>query len=234
MCLSLRLLLKSLLLVLSLNSFAQTSYTQASFGNSGCKPPFNRQRWHDVIDVNQKNALKVFQGSSNEEVKYQVTQTITKRIDDLQCTIEKDSLTKDQPKIGYLRGLDELLKKFVTLYRNKQFNASNLPSALNAYEQCMARDERNQSIADIVERSSYEVANIIVECGAFRNNVGMRASQIAVWKKYLDLHPEQILITLKKHPELPFRDSMIKVVAVKDPKRLYDYAAAKDWFGDAI
>ena len=39
---------------------------------------------------------------------------ITKRIDDLQCTIEKDSLTKDQPKIGYLRGLDDLLKKFVT------------------------------------------------------------------------------------------------------------------------
>jgi len=234
MCLSLRLLLKSLLLILGINSFAQTSYTQASFGNSGCKPPFNRQRWHDVIDVNQKNALKTFQGGSNEEVKYQVTQTITKRIDDLQCTIEKDSLTKDQPKIGYLRGLDELLKKFVSLYRNRQFNAANLPMALNVYEQCMERDERNQSIADIIERSSYEVGNIIIECSAFRNNAGMRASQIAVWKKYLDLHPEQILITLKKHPEFPFRDSMIKVVAVKDPKRLYDYAAAKDWFGDAI
>lgn len=234
MCLSLRLLLKSLLLVIGLNSFAQTSYTQASFGNSGCKPPFNRQRWHDVIDVNQKNALKVFQGSNNEEVKYQVTQTITKRIDDLQCTIERDSLTKDQPKIGYLRGLDDLIKKFVTSYKNRQFNASNFPMALNTYEQCMLRDERNQTIEDIVERSSYEVANLIVECGAFRNNIGMRASQIAVWKKYLDLHPEQILITLKKHPELPFRDSMIKVAAYKYPKRLYDYAAARDWFGDAI
>jgi hypothetical protein len=234
MCLSLRIVLKSLLLIVGLNSFAQTSYTQASFSNSGCKPAFNRQRWHDLIDGDQKNALKVFQGGNNEEVKYHVSQTITKRIDDLQCSIEKDSLIKDQPKIGYLRGLDELLKKAVNLYKNRQFNASNLPMAFNAYEQCMLRDEKNQSIEDIVERSSYEVANIIVECGAFRNNVGMRASQMIVWKKYLDLHPDQILITLKKHPELPFRDSMIKVVAYKYPKRLYDYAAARDWFGDAI
>ena len=234
MCLSLRIVLKSLLLIVGVNSFAQTSYTQASFSNSGCKPAFNRLRWHDLIDGDQKNALKVFQGGNNEEVKYHVSQTITKRIDDLQCVIEKDSLIKDQPKIGYLRGLDELLKKAVNLYKNRQFNASNLPMALNAYEQCMLRDERNQSIEDIVERSSYEVANIIVECGAFRNNAGIRASQIIVWKKYLDLHPDQILITLKKHPELPFRDSMIKVVAYKYPKRLYDYAAARDWFGDAI
>ena len=103
MRLSLRLLLKSLLLIAGINSFAQTSYTQASFNNSGCKPPFNRQRWHDLVDASQRNALKAFQGSTNEEVKYYVTQSLTKRIDDLQCVIEKDSLTRDQPKIGYLR-----------------------------------------------------------------------------------------------------------------------------------
>jgi len=234
MRLSLRLLLKSLLLLVGLNSFSQTSYTQTSLTTGNCKPPFNRQRWHDVIDTDQRNALKSFQGSNNEEVKYHVTQTITKRIDDLQCTIEKDSLTRDQPKIGYLRGLDDLLKKFQTLYRNRQFNPSNLPTALNTYEQCMMRDSRNRSIEDIIDRSSYEVANLMIECGAFRNNIGIRASRNAVWRKYLDLHPEQILITLKKHPELPFRDSMIKVVAYKYPKRLYDYAAARDWFGDAI
>jgi hypothetical protein len=234
MRLSLRLLLKSLLLIIGINSFAQTSYTPASFPNGGCKPPFNRQRWHDLIDAGQRNALKSFQGSSNEEVKYQVTQTLTKRVDDLQCIIEKDSLTKDQPKIGYLRGLDDFIKKFTTLYKSRQFNASNFPVALDAYEECMTRDERKQSIEDIVDRSSYEVANLLIECGAFRNNIGIRAATNSRWKKYLDQNPDQILITLKKHPELPFRDSMIKVAAVKLPKRLYDYAAAKDWFSDAI
>jgi hypothetical protein len=235
MHLSLRLFLKSLLLILGINSFAQTSYTQASLNTTvACKPPFNRQRWHDQIDFDQRNALKIFQGSTNEEVKYHVIQSITKHIDDLQCYIENDSLTKDQPKIGYLRGLDELLKKFSTFYKNKQFNASNLPNALTAYRDCMFRDERNQTIEDIIYSSPYEVAHLLVECGAFRNNRGIRGAQNSVWRKYLDLHPDQILITLKKHPELPFRDSMIKVVAVKYPKRLYDFAAAKDWFGDAI
>ena len=235
MHLSLRLLLKSLLLIVGLNSFAQTSYTQTSFNtNAGCKPPFNRQRWHDIIDYDQRNALKSFQGGNNDEVKYHVAQTITKHIDDLQCLIETDSLTKDQPKIGYLRGLDDLLKKFITLNKARQFNASSLPTALTAYQECMWRDERHQTIEDIVDRSPYEVANLLIECGAFRNNIGIRASQNTVWRKYLDLHPDQILVTLKKHPELPFRDSMIRVVAVKYPKRLYDYASAKDWFGDAI
>ena len=235
MHLSLRLLLKSLLLIVGLNSFAQTSYTQTSFNtNAGCKPPFNRQRWHDIIDYDQRNALKSYQGGSNEEVKYHVVQTMTRHIDDLQCLIETDSLTKDQPKIGYLRGLDDLLKKFISLNKARQFNASSLPNALTAYQECMWRDERKQTIEDIVDRSPYEVANLLIESGAFRNNIGIRASQNAVWRKYLDLHPDQILVTLKKHPELPFRDSMIKVVAVKYPKRLYDYASARDWFGDAI
>ena len=238
MCLSLRLLLKSLLLIVGVNSFAQTVYTQTSLfnghDNTGCKPPFNRQRWHDLIDASQRNALRAFQGSSNEEVKYYVTQALTKRIDDLQCFIEKDSLTKDQPKIGYLRGLDEAIKKFITLYKNKQFNASQLPLALDAYEECMIKDERRQSIEEIIERSSYEVASLLAENSAFRNNSGIRASKNAVWRKYLDLHPEQILPTLKKYPELPFRDSMIKVAARQFPLRLYDYAAARDWFGDAI
>lgn len=238
MRLSLRLLLKSLLLIVGTNSFAQTVYTQTSSyngnANTGCKPPFNRQRWHDLIDNSQRNALKAFQGGTNEEVKYYVTQALTRRIDDLQCLIEKDSLTKDQPKIGYLRGLDEATKKFIDLHRKKQFNASQFPLALDAFEECMMRDERKQSIEDIIERSSYEVANLLAENSAFRNNPGIRASQNAVWRKYLDLHPDQILSTLKKHPELPFRDSMIKIAARILPKRLYDYASARDWFGDAI
>jgi hypothetical protein len=236
MRLSLRLLLKSLLLIVGINSFAQTSFTQTSFSSGGCKPPFNRQRWHDLVDGSQRAALKVVQVmSNNEDVRYHVTQALTKQVDDLQCFIEKDSLTKDQPKIGYLRGLDEFIKKFTALYRTKQFNASSFPLALSAYQECMVRDEKRQSIEDIIDANPYQVSNLLIECGAFRNNTGIRAATNSVWRKYLDAKPgEVILSTLKKHPELPFRDSMIKVVAYQDPKRLYDYASARDWFGDAI
>ena len=236
MRLSLRLLLKSLLLIVGINSFAQTSFTQTSFSSGGCKPPFNRQRWHDLVDGSQRAALKVVQVmSNNEDVRYHVTQALTKQVDDLQCFIEKDSLTKDQPKIGYLRGLDEFIKKFTALYRTKQFNASSFPLALSAYQECMVRDEKRQSIEDIIDANPYQVSNLLIEFGAFRNNTGISAATNSVWRKYLDAKPgEVILSTLKKHPELPFRDSMIKVVAYQDPKRLYDYASARDWFGDAI
>src|SRR5690348_10835775 len=126
MRLSLQFLLKSLFVLLSFHSIAQTSYTQIAPG--GCKPPLNRVRWHDLIDQSQSTALKICQGGNNEEVNYHVSLALSKRIDDLQCAIEMDSLTKDQAKVGYLRGLDNVIKDFTALYRNRQFNASQFPA----------------------------------------------------------------------------------------------------------
>jgi hypothetical protein len=230
--LSLRFLLKSLLLFIGVQSIAQTSFNQISTG--GCKPPLNRVRWHDLIDQSQKNALKIFQGGANEEVKYHVTQALSKRIDDLQCAIETDSLTRDQAKIGYLRGLDNVIKNFTVLYRNRQFNASQFPAALDAFETAMKNDERKLSIETIIDENPYEVGKLLVDCEAFRNNSGIAVSQNSLWRKFLDVHPDKIFITLKDHPELPFRDSMIKVAAYKDPKHLYDFAAANNRLGNAI
>jgi hypothetical protein len=238
MHLSLRILLKSLLVTVSFHSFAQTSYTQASFNNSSeCKPAFSRERWHDQVNTDQRNSLRLFQASNaNEEIKYHVTEALSKGVDDLQCAIETDSLSKDQQKVGYLRDLDNILRKFMLSYKNKQFAASNFPTLLEAYREAIIKDEKKQSIEDIIERVPYEVGNLIIDKNniAFRNNSGLRAAQNTVWRKYLDLHPEQILSTLKAQPNLPFRDSMIKIAARKFPKRLYDYAAARDPFGDAI
>src|SRR3982751_1606181 len=99
MRLFLRVLMKSLLLCVGIHSFAQTP---VSYITKPCKPPINRVRWHDVIDKEQEKALRSF-SSTNEEVGYYATQSITKRIDELQCRIEKDSTIKDQQKVGYLR-----------------------------------------------------------------------------------------------------------------------------------
>lgn len=230
---SLQILLKSLLLLFSIHSFAQDSFVQVSAGE-GCKPPINRQRWHDLIDQKQRNALRAFQGNNNEEVKYYVTQALSKRVDDLQCFIEKDSLTRDQQKVGYLRGLENFIKDFTGLYKKREFTPSHLPTALDAFEDAIKKDERRQSIENIIESNTYEVGKLLVDCEAFRNNPGIRVSQNSLWRKYMDLYPDKILVTLKDHPELPFRDSMIKVAAYKFPKRLYDFAAANNRLGNAI
>lgn len=224
---TLRILLKCLLLFVGIKSFGQTQPHQ------GCKPPKYRELWHDQVDREQKNALKIYQGT-DETVKYYVTQSLTKTVDGIQCKIEKDSLMKDQQKVGYLRGLESFLKNFSVLYKSKQFNPSHLPQALNAYEAAMAKDEKSETVENIVDQNSYEVGKLLVDCEAFRNNKGIAASRLILMRKFLSLNPDKIFITLKNNPDLPFRDSMIKVAAYKYPKRLYDFAAANNRLGYAI
>src|SRR5881275_2449386 len=138
MVLTLRLLLFCLPFLAATSSLAQINT------DKGCKPPKNREWWHDRIDREQRNALRAdgkadqyFQAGNNEDVNYYVTQAITKQVDELQCKIEQDTLSKDQQKVGYLRGIENLLHNFSNLYRSRQFTAAHLPTALDAYEKAM-------------------------------------------------------------------------------------------------
>src|SRR5579875_592056 len=169
MRLTLRLLLKNLLLFVGLSSFAQSK--------SDCKFPFNHLLWHDRIDREQRNLLRpdakgnfVFRAGENEDVNYYVTQAITQKIDALQCSIEKDSLTRDQRKIGYLSGLEKLLSNFRIMNRAGQFTASHFPKALEVFKQAMALDEKEESIEDLIDKNTYEVGQLILRTGAFNDN----------------------------------------------------------------
>src|ERR1700712_1852737 len=125
----LRLLLFSFLLFIAFSSLAQPLV-------KSCKPPKNRELWHDRIDREQKNVLKsdgkadqYFQAGSNEDINYFITEAVDNRVDDLQCRIETDSTIGDQKKVGYLRGIENLLRNFSSLYRSRQFTPSHFPSA---------------------------------------------------------------------------------------------------------
>jgi hypothetical protein len=52
--------------------------------------------------------------------------------------------------------------------------------------------------------------------------------------KYCLLHPEQVFVTLKDNPDVPFRDSLILIAGKRYPKRLYDFASADNRLGIAI
>jgi hypothetical protein len=210
--------------------------------DKGCKPPKNHELWHDRIDREQKNALKadgradqMFSAlGSNEDVNYYVTLALTSRIDDLQCRIEKDTITKDQQKVGYLRGVENLLRNFTSLYRSRQFAPAHLPTALDAYEAAMTLDKRGESIESVIESSGYEVGRLVLASDAFGRNTGYKTAQASLLRKYCLLYPEQTFIQLKDNPNVPFRDSLIKIAAYKYPKRLYDFAAADNSLGVAI
>jgi hypothetical protein len=232
---TLRILLTCISLSFGIQAMAQ--HTPAN----GCKPPKNRELWHDRIDREQRNALKAdgkadnyFQAGNNEDINYFITQAITQRVDELQCKIERDTLSNDQRKVGYLRGLENMLKEFSTNFRNHQFTASHLPVALDAFEKGMFMDERGESIEGIIDQNAYDVGKLLMNSNAFERNKGEKTAQNCLLRKYVQLHPEKTFTLLKENPDIPFRDSLIRFAAYKYPRLLYDFASASDRLSYAI
>ncbi|WP_460569787.1 hypothetical protein [Flaviaesturariibacter terrae] len=213
----------------------------AQKGGPGCKIPQNHLLFHDYVDREQRNALKAdgkadseFAGTGNEEVNFQVTNTIIRRVDNLQCAIETDTLARDQKKIAYIRGLERILRNFSSAFRSRRILAGHLPGILDGYEAAMVLDRRGESIVPLVQRSSYETGAYLIASEAFDANAGRAEAKNIVLSKYLVLHPERIFATLKDNPGLPNRDSLILLAAYKYPKQLYEYASANNTLGNAI
>jgi hypothetical protein len=215
--------------------------THAQKAGPGCKPPQNRLLFHDYVDREQRNALRadgkaddVFYAGTNDEVNFQVTQALTRRVDNLQCAIEKDTLARDQKKIAYLRGMERILRNFSAAFRGRRISAGYLPAIFDGYEAAMALDVRGESLVPLVQRSGYEVGAYLLASEAFDANSGRAEAKNIVLSKYLILHPEKIFATLKENPNLPGRDSLIRIAAYKYPRQLYDYAAASNALAYAI
>lgn len=234
--------IQPIILLFSTAFLGLTLSAQSPMGDKGCKPPKHRELWHDYIDKEQKNALSISGNAArfvaeNEAVSYYVTRAIVDKIDSLQCKIETDTVG-DQRKVGYLRGVERLLKNFIYEYRNSRYNPSNFPAAIDGFVAAMRLDKQSSSIEPLVQELPYHNAKIIVESKAFERNIGYASSENLVIKKYLMLHPEKIFYTLSQtlrdNPNFPYRDSLIIVGGHKNPRQLYDYAAAFDPLGRAI
>ncbi len=205
------------------------------------KVDIKRALFHDNVDREQKNALKtdgkaddLFRMSADEDINFFVTQALTKKIDQLQINIESDTAIDHSRKVGYLRGIENMLKSFTARVKARRFNPSNWPSIMDIYETAIKIDMRKESIEDLVKNNNYEVGNMILSSGAFDKNIGRQSSKQILLLKYLTIHPEQTFIMLKDNFEVPFRDSLITVAAYKYPGKLYDFAAANNRLGLSI
>ena len=216
-------------------------YPMAQPGTATKKFDIKRQLFHGYIDREQKNALKAdgkadefFKVSNDEDVNFLVTQALTKRVDQLQYRIEFDSTLDHNRKVGYLRGVENMLKNFTSKIRTSRFNPSNWPVIMDTYEAAIEKDIKGQSIEGLIYNSSYEVGNIVMSSGAFDKNTSNTAAKNILLRKYAHLHPDQVFIMLKDNPKVPFRDSLVTVAAYKYPGKLYDFAAANNTLGYAI
>ena len=220
-------------------SFAAAATLQAQ----NCKPPLGRQLFHDYVDIQQKNILKSdgkndnqFTASADEEINFLLTQSATSRIDALQCLIETDTSLNDQTKKKYLKGIEYLLKFFLANTKAKRVSPLILPAIITAYEKCYLNDKAGLSIQGVISGLSYEAGYSVIQAdnSTFVKNNGYTASLQQLVLKYCVLNPEKIFPILRDNPDMPFADSLVRTVAQKYPKQLYDFAQANNKLGYTI
>ena len=204
-------------------------------------PPIGRQTFHDEINKEQKNILKsdgkedkLFIISSNEEINFLVTRAATVNINWLQYTLEKDSSIKDQKKVRYLRGITNMLRLLQREWIKKQLNPVNLPAIIAAYQYCVELDKMQLSIYEYITKLDYATAAPLVRSNGFEDNPGIKTSREELVRKYCILNPEKTFATLRDNADMPFADSLVRIMGRKYPKQLYDFAQANNKLGYII
>jgi hypothetical protein len=213
----------------------QTNQGQTAYG---IKVPMERKIWHENLEKTQK---KLQQSNSQGRLSYdttvslQVMDALIRRVDELQDDIEMDSTLSSQGKIKYLRSLDFLLQGYYNNLHKRDFSASIAPALVKAFEQCMVLDKQRKSFAPVIQNNDYGVGKIVLDCMKYsEDNPGIASARYTLTRKYLQLHPEEIMPELSRNPNASFADSLIKVAAHNDIGKVYDYAQARGALGDRI
>lgn len=223
-------LLTILLLILPYAVISQTAYT--------FRIATDRMLFHDLVDKQQKllldknDSLKV---SEDESINLQVADVLLRQIDELQQRIELDTTLSGQVKVKSLKSIETLLKGYNRHRGTRDFPASMAPAMFAAFRESMDRDRRGESIEPVIAKNDYGVGKLLVDCFTFpTENRGVQPSRLLLIRKFLELHPDEILPELNKNPGLPFADHYIQVAAHRDIRKLYNYAAARNTLGNKI
>lgn len=196
------------------------------------KPATDRMLWHDYVDKQQRRLLNSggqLSLSKDPLVNQFLYIALIQEVDALQKQIELDPEMNTNVKKKYLRGLETLIKTFLTNYNHTDFPPETAINLVKAYQACMKLDRNNESIKPVIDSHSYGVGKILVSCFLFpTENPGIKESQAELVRKYCGLHPEQILPQLRVNSSYTFTDSLIKVAAYRDVSRFYDYAQANN------
>ena len=195
--------------------------------------PLVRLYFHEKIDSTQKLIEKYdgkpdekFTPSDDDDLNSRLNNALIQQVDDLQNEIEASKLTENNDKIKYLRGLNECLQKFLVGYRFQTIKTPVLIEIVSGYKQCMDLNIKKESILPVIQKLSYDAGDILANSVSFAGNEGIDASKDMLVLKICNEHPEKMMVTLSKHPDLPYVDSLVVLAARRQPDELYTYAAA--------
>ncbi len=181
------------------------------------------QKWIDKLDKKEDNA---FNPSSDTEVNMQINYSLFNKVDGIQDQIEADTTLGANEKIKYLRGLNDVLGSYETIYRQRRIKGEQLPDLVTAYNDAMVLDKNNFSIVPIIQGNDLEIGNILIKSFSFQKNVGFDSSKSILLLKTITKYPGKIMAVLRNNPNVYFADSLIRKVARTQQEELYTYAQA--------
>ncbi|ULQ56360.1 hypothetical protein KJS94_17050 [Flavihumibacter rivuli] len=216
--------------------FGSASAGLAQAGRPDYPVDKGRLLFHENLDKEQEKLFN-FNGAKvrgivplghDESINSQIRYALTDQVDALQKQFELDSALGDNAKKKYLKGLEILVKTYGSSTNRREFSPVLGPSIVSAFDAAVTLDRRNKSIEPIVQGNTYWVGKIIVDCFSYPENIGVPASRKVLTTKFLNQYPDRIMPYLRSNITYPGRDSLIAVVARRDPRKVYDYAAAND------
>ncbi len=202
--------------------------------------PIFRQGFHDRVDRQQEQVDLLdtkkdafFAVSKDYERDFLISHALFKDIDRLQVAIEKDErIPGDQDKKRALVAIESFLKNYITQYKKQNFNVFHTPLMVEKFSFALGLVIDNKPLDSLVNVLPYDVADHIYQALADYPSSRDIKSQLVL--KYCRLHPEKTFFTLNKNPEVPFADSLIRVMGKKYPEQLYTYSQANNTLGNKI
>ena len=226
-------MMKKNLLLLFLPVISFVAYSQSGYAQPSNKIPLSRLYFHESIEATQKKILQLdgkdddlFTPTANESLNKELTGTVTKKVNGIRDAIEADSTLDNNNKIKFLRGLNEVLQGYISSCRYESLKYSVLPELLDDYVECMKITQSSQSIENKIYSYPYEMGKILIRSIAFADDPKLGNCQNIVTLKYCDKYKDDAIKVLSQNPNLPFTDSLLVVIARRDPETVYSYAAS--------
>jgi len=196
--------------------------------------PLDRQYRHDKI-VTQQTLTDEADGvkdgqllaTKNSDVNLQLTDALSRRIKELRLGVETNALLPSKnEKIRYLGYIEELVRSFRIAWLTREINPAEFPELITAFESLAKAQLSGASILPHVRKSEYSVAKILTRI--FYENPEYGSANNIVYLKYVALHPDKILLTMRPFANESFADSLIVVASKNDPVQLYSFAQNKN------
>jgi hypothetical protein len=198
----------------------------------GVAVPFQRVRFHDRIKEEQLKCDKadgkadsIINVGKNDEINLQVTDALTRRINDILCFIESNpKIPSNNDKIRQLNFVEEVVRQFRLGWKAKRLNAALAPELIDNFEKILKANIDSQSMVPMIQEVPFEIG--FINASVFNKNPGYDESQKILYMKYVSKYPSLILTTIRPYINEPFADSLIVIACKNDPKQLYDYASS--------